>query len=58
MSNLAVQIEAAANSPPKDTAGRLALYNAAKKLLIAVEDPFDAIYRVNNSVSLYFSGWL
>ncbi|KAL7940842.1 S-adenosyl-L-methionine-dependent methyltransferase [Trichoderma barbatum] len=49
MSNLAVQIESVANSPPVDAAERRALYDASKKLLNAVEDPFDTIYRVNNS---------
>lgn len=51
MSSLAAQIEVVANSPPVDAGERRALYDAAKKLLNIVEDPFDTIYRVNNSVS-------
>ncbi|UKZ76825.1 hypothetical protein TrVFT333_004540 [Trichoderma virens FT-333] len=49
MSSLAAQIEVVANSPPVDAGERRALYDAAKKLLNIVEDPFDTIYRVNNS---------
>lgn len=51
MLSLASQIEAVANSPPTDAGERRALYDAAKKLLNVAEDPFDTIYRVNNSVS-------
>lgn len=51
MLSLASQIEAAASSPPIDAGERRALYDAAKKLLNVTEDPFDTIYRVNNSVS-------
>jgi demethylsterigmatocystin 6-O-methyltransferase len=51
MSSLAEQIEAVASSPPVDVGERRALYDAAKKLLNVTEDPFDTIYRVNNSVS-------
>lgn len=51
MSSLAEQIEAIANSPPVDAAERRALYDAARKLMTAVEDPLETIYRVNNSVS-------
>ncbi|OPB41870.1 hypothetical protein A0O28_0104300 [Trichoderma guizhouense] len=49
MLSLASQIEAAASSPPIDAGERRALYDAAKKLLNVTEDPFDTIYRVNNS---------
>ncbi|PKK49473.1 hypothetical protein CI102_4957 [Trichoderma harzianum] len=49
MLSLASQLEAAASSPPIDAGERRALYDAAKKLLNVTEDPFDTIYRVNNS---------
>jgi len=51
MSDIVTQIENLAKSPPEDPSERVALYNAVKKLSIAVEDPFDTIYRVNYSVS-------
>ncbi|KAI6087974.1 S-adenosyl-L-methionine-dependent methyltransferase [Hypoxylon rubiginosum] len=49
MSNAIVQLEALANTPPTDPVERLALYNAAKKLVTATEDPFNTICRVNGS---------
>lgn len=55
MSNAIVQLEALANTPPTDPVERLALYNAAKKLVTATEDPFNTICRVNGSVSFFSS---
>ncbi|KAH0528889.1 hypothetical protein TsFJ059_003700 [Trichoderma semiorbis] len=52
MLSLASQLEAAASSPPIDAGERRALYDAAKKLLNVTEDPFDTIYRVNNSQTM------
>lgn len=39
-----------ADAPPTDAAERQRIYAAAKKLMAAVEDPFDTIHRVNFSV--------
>jgi len=51
MSDIVTQIENLTKSPPTNPSERLALYNAVKKLSVAIEDPFDTIYRVNYSVS-------
>ncbi|KAI1414908.1 S-adenosyl-L-methionine-dependent methyltransferase [Hypoxylon sp. FL1857] len=47
MSDVIAQLEALAESPPEDPATRLNLYNAAKRLIVATEDPFNTICRVN-----------
>lgn len=39
-----------AKAPPTDAADRQRIYAAAKKLMAAVEDPFDTIHRINFSV--------
>lgn len=39
-----------AEAPPTDAADRQRIYAAAKKLMAAVEDPFDTIHRINFSV--------
>ncbi|KAI0839150.1 S-adenosyl-L-methionine-dependent methyltransferase [Hypoxylon sp. FL0890] len=49
MSDIVAQLEALAESPPEDSTTRLNLYNAAKKLIVATEDPFNTICRVNGS---------
>ncbi|KAI1370106.1 S-adenosyl-L-methionine-dependent methyltransferase [Hypoxylon crocopeplum] len=49
MSNVIAQLEALAKAPPSDPTERLDIYNAAKKLVVASEDPFNTICRVNGS---------
>ncbi|KAI5864895.1 S-adenosyl-L-methionine-dependent methyltransferase [Durotheca rogersii] len=49
ISEIAAQLEALAQSPPKDSDARLNLYNAAKSLMVATEDPFNTICRINGS---------
>jgi len=58
MSDIVTQIENLAKSPPTNPIERLALYNAIKKLSVAVEDPFNTIYRVNYSVSRSYGSQL
>lgn len=43
-------LHALADAPPTDAVERQRIYAAAKKLMAAVEDPFDTIHRVNFSV--------
>ncbi len=52
MLDIISQIEALARSPPSDPAERQVLQRAAQKLSMAVEDPFDIVYRVSFSVSI------
>ncbi|KAI1472149.1 uncharacterized protein F4812DRAFT_784 [Daldinia caldariorum] len=49
MSDIIAQLEAVANNPPEDSTTRLSLYDGAKKLIAATEDPFNTICRVNAS---------
>ena len=58
MKAIVSQIETLVKSPPEDPTERLALYNAAKKLLVAVEDPFDTIHRVNASPMILTFSWV
>ncbi|KAK3390881.1 S-adenosyl-L-methionine-dependent methyltransferase [Podospora didyma] len=58
MRDILAQIETLIESPPQDPAERLALYNAAKKLLVAVEDPFETIHRVNGSPMILTFSWV
>ncbi|KAI9661830.1 MAG: hypothetical protein M1821_009069 [Bathelium mastoideum] len=51
-SNLVKQLEAATKNPPQDPILRKQLYQASKKLFIAVEDQFDTIYRINYSAQI------
>jgi hypothetical protein len=44
-------LEALAAAPPPDQKLRKQLYNAAQTLSLAVESPYDTIYRVIYSVS-------
>ena len=44
-------LEALVASPPTDPKLRKRVYNIAQKLALAVEPPYDAIYRVIYSVS-------
>lgn len=53
MSNAIARLEALTKAPPKDPAERLNIYNAARKLVVATEDPFNTICRVNGSVSQF-----
>ena len=50
MADIVAQIVALAENPPTDTAQRLALYTAARKLFSAVEAPWDTVSRVTASV--------
>lgn len=51
MANIIAQLDVLTKTPPVDPIERLNLYNAAKKLVIATEDPSNTICRVIGSVS-------
>ncbi|KAI0006845.1 S-adenosyl-L-methionine-dependent methyltransferase [Xylariaceae sp. FL0662B] len=49
MSDLITQLEAVSKSLPSDPTARRNLHDAARKLVVATEDPFDTICRVNGA---------
>jgi hypothetical protein len=58
ISKLIEELNAAAASPPQDEKLRKGLYDAAQKLSLAVELPYDTIYRVIYSVRYDAEPWL
>ncbi|KAH9900476.1 S-adenosyl-L-methionine-dependent methyltransferase [Xylariomycetidae sp. FL2044] len=49
MSDFVTQLESLSRSPPTDPAARKRLHDVASKLVVATEDPFDTICRINGS---------
>lgn len=53
MAEIVAQLEQLAKEPPHiEATRRQALCNALQKALIAIEDPYDTVYRVVGSVCL------
>lgn len=51
ITKLIQELRVAAASPPQDEKLRKDLYNAAQVLSLAIESPYDTVYRVIYSVS-------
>jgi hypothetical protein len=51
ITKLIQELKVAAASPPQDEKLRKDLYDAAQSLSLAIESPYDTIYRVIYSVS-------